>query len=112
MQSNKPITKTITTGASSYDINGNPVATTSVEKTFDRLAVDLTITGRPTNGNGAIITGGSIKFKKCTADGYITSKDEVRYSFPDISKCNDVDVLTAFSQIEAILTELVNKKDI
>lgn len=111
MQSNKPIEKEITT-VNSYDINGKPLNVTTTKKTFDRLAVDFSIKAKATNGNGPVVTFGSVSFKKCTDDGYITSKDEVKYSFPDISKCNDADVLIAFSKIEEILIELVNKKDI
>lgn len=114
MKSNKPITKEIKiiNKEAGFNINGQPVDISIIEKVFDRLAVDFTIKAKPTNGQGSVITTGSVSFKKCSDDGYITNQDIVKYSFPDILKCNDNDVIIAFSKIDEILTELVNKKGI
>jgi hypothetical protein len=112
MKSNKPITQDVTK-VLTYNEDGTPKEVEVIKDVlFDRLGVQMHIGIQPTNGNGNIITTGSVRFKKCSEDGYITNTGEERYIFTNILECKDIDILTAFGKIDAILTELVNKKGI
>ena len=99
MKSNKPITKVI-------EVEGE-------EKSIllDRLAIQMNITPKA-NINAPIKQSVLLSFKKCSEDGWIFNDDEYKVFEKDIMKSDDIDIQICVAQIEAALTEYVNKKDI
>ena len=100
---NKIVTKDISI-VTGYNEEMQQPITENVNKTMDRLCVDMHIGGQGTNGHGIKNTV-VVKVKECSSDGFIG--DTVKnYVYPEIKECKDMKFLMAFAKIEAILEEL------
>lgn len=109
MKSNNPITKTIEI-ITGYDGDGNPIKETKENILFDRLAIDLHCSANQTSDNSPIVNTIVMRVKRCSSDGWLLEDGYKSFVFPDISKCDNENAIIAFSKIEEIIQELMDKE--